>query len=349
MKTKFKLVAAMITFAGVLSSSAQIQTSTLTSFGNFAGISGSACTYYGVNAGKINTGSKNVFVGTDAGITNTTGTNNTFTGYGVGGNLNCISITCTSIGSSNSIYGSLSGNENYSGSSNSFFGAMSGNKNASGNSNVFIGTNAGKINTLGSNNTYVGFSAGGANNGARNIFIGANSGLAQTNQSGSALNDQLFVDNSSTATPLIWGDFAADQLKLNGKVGVGAVVNFPTTVGTASVANYKLFVTGGILTEELRIGLLPTWADYVFNKDYKLKSLNEVENFIKENGHLPNVPSAKEVAANGIEVGNMAKIQQEKIEELTLYVIEQNKVNEAQGKEIEVIKAQLKALLEAKK
>ena len=256
------------------------------------------------------------------------------------------------------------------GENNSFFGYSAGRGNNGGNENTFLGSNAGLINISGTNNTFVGFKAGlsnisGTNNtylgnntgfrdtaGSGNVCIGSNSGfIAPGNPSGAApvISNQLYVDNSKTATPLIWGDFAADQLKLNGKVGVGAVVTFPTTVGTASVANYKLFVTGGILTEELRIGLLPTWADYVFNKDYKLKSLNEVENFIKENGHLPNVPSAKEVAANGIEVGNMAKIQQEKIEELTLYVIEQNKVNEAQGKEIEVIKAQLKALLEAKK
>ena len=68
-----------------------------------------------------------------------------------------------------------------------------------------------------------------------------------------------------------------------------------------------------------------TWADYVFNKDYKLKSLKDVEEFIAKNKHLPNVPSANEIATNGNNVGQTEKVLLEKIEELTLYVIEQNK------------------------
>lgn len=67
------------------------------------------------------------------------------------------------------------------------------------------------------------------------------------------------------------------------------------------------------------------WADYVFNADYKLRSLGEVETFIKENGHLPEVPSAKEVEENGLKLGEMNALLLKKIEELTLYVIEQNK------------------------
>jgi hypothetical protein len=64
---------------------------------------------------------------------------------------------------------------------------------------------------------------------------------------------------------------------------------FPTTLGSVSIANYKLFVKGGILTEELRISLASTWADYVFNKDYKLPTLQEVEKQIQDKGHLFNV------------------------------------------------------------
>lgn len=95
------------------------------------------------------------------------------------------------------------------------------------------------------------------------------------------------------------------------------------------------------------------WADYVFEEGYKLPTLEEVECFIKENGYLPNVPSAEEIAVNGIELGEIAKIQQEKIEELTLYVIEQNKLAEqqqqqidAQQKQIDELKAIVKQLLE---
>jgi len=84
-----------------------------------------------------------------------------------------------------------------------------------------------------------------------------------------------------------------------------------------------MFVDGGLVTKELIVSTL--WADYVFGKDYKLKSLKEVESFIKANGHLPNIPAAKEVEKWGINVGEMSRLQQEKIEELTLYMIEQNK------------------------
>lgn len=136
----------------------------------------------------------------------------------------------------------------------------------------------------------------------------------------------------------------------DGKVGIGPIVAFPSVAGTVNVSNYKLFVTGGILTEEIRVKTSSggTWADYVFAKDYNLKPLSEVEKFIETNGHLPNVPNANQVKEEGINVGEMAKIQQEKIEELTLYLIEQNKINQSQAKEIEELKALMKILLESK-
>lgn len=116
--------------------------------------------------------------------------------------------------------------------------------------------------------------------------------------------------------------------KISGKVGIGNVTSFPTNT---LYTNYNLFVKGGILTDEVRVALSSggTWADYVFAKDYNLKPLSEVEAFIAKNKHLPNVPSAAQVKEEGINIGDMARIQQEKIEELTLYIIEQNKRIEA--------------------
>ncbi|MEO8235447.1 MAG: hypothetical protein ABI549_08540, partial [Flavobacterium sp.] len=98
-----------------------------------------------------------------------------------------------------------------------------------------------------------------------------------------------------------------------------------------------------IIAEGVDVGvsLNSTWADYVFSKEYKLPTLQEVERQIQEKGHLFNLPSAKEVAENGISLGEMAKIQQEKIEELTLYLIQQNK-------EIEELKALVKTLVQKK-
>ena len=70
------------------------------------------------------------------------------------------------------------------------------------------------------------------------------------------------------------------------------------------------------------------FPDYVFAKDYKLKSLENLESFIKENKHLPNIPSASEVAISGINVGEMQIKQMEKIEEAFLYIIQLKKENE---------------------
>ena len=89
--------------------------------------------------------------------------------------------------------------------------------------------------------------------------------------------------------------------------------------------DYKLLVGGKILAEEVRIKLIKDWADYVFEPDYRLKSLPDVEAFIRANHRLPDIPSAADVAERGIDLGRMQSTLLEKIEELTLYVIEQKK------------------------
>ena len=96
-------------------------------------------------------------------------------------------------------------------------------------------------------------------------------------------------------------------------------------IGTASVpSGYKLAVEGKIRTREVRVDQ-DTWPDYVFKEEYHLPSLEEIQKHIKEKGHLINIPSAKEVAENGVELGEMNKLLLEKIEELTLYILKQEK------------------------
>jgi hypothetical protein len=87
----------------------------------------------------------------------------------------------------------------------------------------------------------------------------------------------------------------------------------------------KLFVGGGIMTEKVKVMTYVNWADYVFSKEYKLTPLVEVENFIKQNNHLSEIPSATEIEKNGLDLAEISKLQMQKIEELTLYLIEQNK------------------------
>lgn len=119
-----------------------------------------------------------------------------------------------------------------------------------------------------------------------------------------------------------------------GKVGIG--VN-PSEMNTST--EYNLYVANGILTERVKAALRSTsdWADYVFKPDYQLMNIMEVDAFIRQHGHLPGVPAAEEVKEQGIDMALMDAKLLEKIEELTLYVIELKKENEA-------IKAQLNSL-----
>ncbi|MGX1931319.1 hypothetical protein [Flagellimonas sp. 2504JD4-2] len=97
-------------------------------------------------------------------------------------------------------------------------------------------------------------------------------------------------------------------------------------IGTTNPGTYKLAVNGSIRAKEVKVET--NWADYVFEADYDLPTLEEVEKHIQEKGHLINIPSAKEVEENGIQLGEMNKLLLEKIEELTLYVIEIKKEQE---------------------
>lgn len=121
------------------------------------------------------------------------------------------------------------------------------------------------------------------------------------------------------------------------------VVQIGNVTTPSADTNYKLYVEKGILTERLKIALKNTtdWADYVFADTYQLKPLSEVEAFVKANKHLPEVPSAQElVDGGGIDVNQMLAKQMQKIEELTLYVIELNKQNEALKAKVEALEKQ---------
>jgi hypothetical protein len=120
---------------------------------------------------------------------------------------------------------------------------------------------------------------------------------------------------------------------LNGNVGIGT-----------TIPDSKLAVNGTIHTKEVKVDLIG-WPDYVFEPTYNLKPLSEIETYIKENKHLPEIPSAKEVEKNGALLGEMNKLLLKKVEELTLYMIELKKRDELlqnridlQEKEIENLK-----------
>ncbi|MEP5434452.1 MAG: hypothetical protein ABJP92_16820, partial [Flavobacteriaceae bacterium] len=111
---------------------------------------------------------------------------------------------------------------------------------------------------------------------------------------------------------------------INGDEIQMTVKNTGVGIGT-TVPDAKLSVKGNIHAEEVKVDLSVPGPDYVFKEDYDLKSLEEVQNHIKKHGHLPNIPSAKEMEENGIQLGEMNMKLLEKIEELTLYTLEQEK------------------------
>ena len=108
-------------------------------------------------------------------------------------------------------------------------------------------------------------------------------------------------------------------------------------IGTLDPQGYKLAVNGTIRAKEIKVD--SDWADFVFKKDYKLPTLKEVETHINENGTLPGIPSESEVKANGVNLAETNALLLQKIEELTLYIIQQEKRMESMEAEIKSIRS----------
>ncbi|HUM48422.1 MAG TPA: hypothetical protein PLD84_15930, partial [Chitinophagales bacterium] len=139
---------------------------------------------------------------------------------------------------------------------------------------------------------------------------------------------------NSTGRVILGTAGGGDQVFLasNGTVGIG----------TSDTKGYKLGVDGSIVCEEVKVKLSQNWPDYVFADEYKLLSLAEVENAIQLNKHLPGIPSAKEIHEDGLNVGEMQKLMMQKIEELTLYVIDLQKQNNDLRSEMTSLKNEMK-------
>ncbi|AWV99852.1 hypothetical protein [Arcticibacterium luteifluviistationis] len=298
--------------------------------------------FLGYNSGLNGSGSGtyNTGLGTNTLSSLTTGQSNTALGgaalrYTTTGKLNLgiggLSLYKNTSGSNNvaighgTMYNNLVGNDNVALGKDVLFSST-------GNNNIGIGSSSFVAKTSGNNNVGVGYLAGASNTtGSSNIFLGYAAGQNETGSS------KLYISNTNTATPLIYGDFSAKFVSI-GDVESGLKRE------TAAGNGYKLLVQGGILTEKVKVALKSSgdWADYVFEPSYNLLSLEEVEKFTLENKHLPNVPSADEMAENGLEIAETSKMFMEKIEELTLYMIDLNKEVKALKVENEILKVQMK-------
>lgn len=129
---------------------------------------------------------------------------------------------------------------------------------------------------------------------------------------------------------------------VKGGIGQKNIIMNPTGgnvgIGTTTTGTHKLAVEGSIGAREIKV-MASGWSDFVFKKEYNLPTLAEVEKHIAEKGHLKDIPSEEDVLKNGINLGEMNSKLLQKIEELTLYSIQQNKKIEDQSKEIESLKS----------
>ena len=135
----------------------------------------------------------------------------------------------------------------------------------------------------------------------------------------------------------------AHRLDLGTDGNSTAMTILGTNIGIGTTTpQEKLSVNGTVCATKVRVAQTGCWADYVFNTGYRLRPLSEVEQYINQNHHLPEVPSAQEVEKNGLDVGDNQATLLKKVEELTLYMIEQNKKLESQQQQIDDLKKELK-------
>lgn len=149
-------------------------------------------------------------------------------------------------------------------------------------------------------------------------------------------------DSWNTGSATLWQSaYAGIKFFTAGQYRMGINTNGNVGIGTDNPQN-KLDVVGTIRATEVKVET--GWADFVFDKEYKLRSLEEVKAHIDEYKHLPDIPSEAEVKENGVSLGEMQAKLLQKIEELTLYVIELKEENQQIKKENQEIKQKLQNL-----
>ncbi|MVM35220.1 hypothetical protein GO755_34680 [Spirosoma sp. HMF4905] len=337
--------------------------------------------YIANTANSDSPGLENTVVGASAGFTSLTGGDNSFFGFSAGLNagpgydntfIGSYAGANSRFGISNTFVGSFSGYSNVAGVSNVMIGDGVGYQN-NGSYNTFIGNNAGYNNTIGSYNIFHGHVAGYSNTtGSHNIIIGPNAGTTITNG-----DDNVLIGYSSQAEDGLHNATAigsgsrvviSNALILGNQANVGIGTSAPTTrlevvsetpdnsglrlsnLTTASPATQSTdqFLSvdekGNVIKAgyKLRINNPSEWSDKVFVPGYQLKPLSEVKKFIDANQHLPGIPSAVEVAKEGVDLVKMNAKLLEKVEELTLYLLEQQKANKEMKAEIDELRALIK-------
>ena len=322
---------------------------------------GNVNSIYGKNS--IAAGSNNIVYGKGSvaiGVTNTI-LNNAITiqypdisAYAIGKNNNATNKLAFAIGNNNTsdgIYTISIGSYNQSHASTSYAIGYSNTNTTIANGSIAIG----QFNT---NNTshcisigeYLSNSSGGimmgmnghASNHKPTLYISKTTGLNETGKIGignvTSPSAKLHIKADSdekadlmleaTGTSAIYFKNKNNSISLTGNIMTLSAGGFSYTDGNVAIGtmpnnDYKLAVKGVIRSEEVVVELMTSWPDYVFASDYSLPKLKEVKAFVNENGHLPGLPSASQVSEEGLGLGEINAKLLGKIEELTLYIIEQ--------------------------
>ncbi len=343
-----------------------------------ASTSSVANVFVGSQAGANNTtGLGNLFLGQQAGLNNSEGNYNLFMGNGAGRG--------TTTGAGNTSIGDGAFLSNTTGAGNTAIGRYAGINITTGSNNTFIGLAATAPSGSGtiSNATAIGYNAQVTASNSMVLGSGVNVGIgtsAPNNKlevvSSASNTSGLRLTNLKSSSPVTVATAKYLTVDANGDVVLGSAsgsgrvasedANWTidgehlknTNAGgiiigpgvNTTPAGYRLYVADGVLTEKLKVAVKSTndWSDRVFEGSYRLRSLKEVEQFIDRNKHLPGVPSAEEVVVQGVDVGQMQAKLLEKVEELTLYVIDLKKENETLKKKVSKIESGRRARVKGK-
>jgi len=167
---------------------------------------------------------------------------------------------------------------------------------------------------------------------AGNVGIGVSTPAEKLDIAG---NIKQSAGSSLTTTTVKAAD--ANGLKLFNSSGSGMFVaaNGSVGIGTTNTLDYMLAVAGKVVATEVFVKHIDNWYDHVFSESYDLMSIHALEQYVKENKHLPDMPTENDVTSDGIQIGSIAGLLLKKIEELTLYTIEQQNLIEEQQKVLE--------------